>query len=95
MLRNTVDQLDFCVSYFVEGRLKKTELYGNLDFQIVFDSTHVQLLNIPIYIHPIDKESFRMIVECEGGSLYEYAQKRMAGSVGAIKYSRRIATMKR
>ena len=87
MLRNTVDQLDFCVSYFVEGRLKKTELYGNLDFQVVFDSTHVQLLNIPIYIHPIDQESFRMTVECEGGSLYEYAQKRMAGSVGAIKYS--------
>ena len=87
MLRNTVDQLDFCVSYFVEGRLKKTELYGNLDFQVVFDSTHAQLLNIPIYIHPVDGNSFRMTVECESGSLFDYSQKRMAGSVGAIKYS--------
>ena len=87
MLRNTVDQLDFCVSYFVEGRLKKTELYGNLDFQVVFDSTHAQLLNIPIYIYPVDGNSFRMTVECESGSLFDYSQKRMAGSVGAIKYS--------
>ncbi len=87
MLRNTVDQLDFCVSYFVEGRLKKTELYGNLDFQVVFDSTHAQLLNIPIYIHPVDGNSFRMTVECESGSLFDYSQKRTAGSVGAIKYS--------
>ncbi len=87
MLRNTVDQLDFYVSYFVEGRLKKTELYGNLDFRVVFDSTHVQLLNVPMYVRPVDENSFLLTIECEQGALFDYAQKRMAGSVGAIKYS--------
>lgn len=87
MLRNTVDQLDFYVSYFVEGRLKKTELYGNLDFRVVFDSTHVQLLSNPIYIKPIDDNTYRLTVECEQGVLFDYSQKRVAGAVGPVNYT--------
>lgn len=88
MLRHTVAQLDFYISYYVEGRLKKTELYGNLDFHVVFDSTHAQLLNVPIYIRPIDQNSFHLTIECEGSNLYDYATKRVVGSVGGLNYSK-------
>lgn len=87
MVRNTVDQLDFYISYYVEGRMKKTELYGSTGFQVVFDSTHVQLLNVPIYVIPVDEHSFILKVTCEKASLFDYDQKRMSGEVGKIDYS--------
>lgn len=88
MINHTVSQLDFHVSYFIEGRLKDTEMYGNLAFEVAFDSTHVQLLNTPLKVEPIDDNSYRLSVNCEDGTLFNYSQRKSAGLAGTINYSK-------
>ena len=87
MISHTIDQLDFHISYFIEGRLKNSELYGNPIFEVLFDSTHAQLVNTPIMVEPVDNESFMLTVNCESASLYNYSEKRSAGGIGELKYS--------
>ncbi len=55
-IRETVDRLDFEVAYFVEGEIKTTEVYGNVSFQVMIDSSSD---NVPFYT-PFYFENYSM-----------------------------------
>ena len=88
MMRKTVAELDFDISYYKTGRVKSSELYGNLPFNIEYDPFSPQLLNAHIYLTVIDSERFRLDLEAESGSTYIYGLQRSGPSNGKIDFSK-------
>ena len=85
IIRQTIRELDFHVSYYKTGRMKSTELYGSTPFKIHFDSIHPQLINTPIYITQIDDETFRLNAYNESGTSFIYANGSSGPGFGKIQ----------
>ena len=51
LVLRTINQLDFQVSYFVQGNLKHTELYGSTPYTIEYDDTKPQIVITSYSIH--------------------------------------------
>ncbi len=81
-----VDNMGVFISYFKEGRVKTVELYGNMSFMVVMDSTHVQPLNTKITINPQNDNTISVRVEAENVELYNYHDRQVVGTMANIKF---------
>lgn len=91
MVRRAVDLLDFGVSYYRQGHLKDSELYGNLPFEIRFDSAHVQILNTPVYLEFLQNGKIKVTIKSEGASLHDFLSAADAGFSGPVVYEKVVA----
>lgn len=85
IIRKTIRELDFHVSYYKTGRMKSTELYGNTPFKVHFDSLHPQLVNTPVYITLVDKDHFKLNADNEIGVTYIYGNSLHGPGFGKIQ----------
>lgn len=90
MVKRAIERLNFQVSYMIGGKIKDTELYGNTPFEVVWDSSHVQLVNLRFNISPIDNERFTLSVDNQGGELYDYKRQAYRGSVDPFMLNRQF-----
>ena len=89
-IKNTLDQLDFNICYFSEGRFGRIEFYPEMPFLITIDSTHVQPLNIQF--HLVLNANGKLHFQAEGKNvvLYNFKQKRVTGSVSNLTIDQEI-----
>lgn len=87
LITNAVNDMGIFISYYREGRLRVHELYGQKDFMIIMDSTHVQPVNAKINIIPKDKSSFSISVNAENVILYNYHERNVVGRIESINYT--------
>jgi tyrosine-protein kinase Etk/Wzc len=66
MVVETLKNLDFGISYFAEGSVRKSDLYGNLPFIIKLDSNHLQCRNTYINISFLPDEKIECWIEGVG-----------------------------
>jgi tyrosine-protein kinase Etk/Wzc len=59
----TIENLDFGISYFAEGSVRKADLYGNLPFIIKLDSNHLQCRSTYINIRFLPEEKIECWIE--------------------------------
>lgn len=88
MVRRAVDMLDFGVSYYRKGRLKDTELYGNVPFRIRFDSLHNQLLNTPVELQFFPDGNIKVSVKTDDAPLHNFISSKNNGSTGPVFFER-------
>jgi tyrosine-protein kinase Etk/Wzc len=69
LVQSTIRQLNFGISYFSQGSIKKTDLFGNLPFLVELDSQHVQILGAEISLNFINEKEVEVWVE-RGGELF-------------------------
>jgi hypothetical protein len=50
LVEKTLENLNFTVSYFGEGNIKKTEIYENPPFIVEIDTNHFQTYDLPIFV---------------------------------------------
>jgi hypothetical protein len=50
LVEETLSTLNFRVSYFGEGNIKKTEIFDNPPFLVEIDTNHFQTYDLPIYV---------------------------------------------
>ncbi|MCU4165545.1 GumC family protein [Carboxylicivirga caseinilyticus] len=86
VIKETVDQLDFHLSYFIQGRMKHTEVYHDEPFTVFFDSLHQQILNTPIYLEFINKNEYRLKVHTENSGTYIYKDNRNGSGIGPMNF---------
>lgn len=73
MAEKTINNLDFYVSYFKQGRVRLTELYHNTPFLVNFDTNHLQLINTPIDVIILNENEISFSYEItEESKLYNY-----------------------
>jgi tyrosine-protein kinase Etk/Wzc len=88
IIRETINQLDFHVSYFAAGRLKDTEIYSNTAFDVHFDSSSAQILNVPLYITTIDSNHFKLSVKAEQVNTINYQAESTSLQRGLLDFEK-------
>lgn len=66
LTRKALKGLDFRISYFVEGKIKNTELYQCSPFKLTLDTVHGNVENYPVYIEILDSMHFSVSVPQSG-----------------------------
>lgn len=66
LIRKTVEELKFEVSYHLKDGYKESEKYGNFPFEVVVDSTQYQIIDLPFYIERVSDDEFRLRTEGKG-----------------------------
>jgi len=66
----TLNKLNFNVTYFREGFFNETEIYGNAPFLVEVDWRHPQLTNGKYSVIKIDSISFQLVIENDEFSLF-------------------------
>ncbi|MGN6648033.1 MAG: GumC family protein, partial [Cytophaga sp.] len=79
IVNKAIDRLDFDISYFHQGQLVDSEIYGVHPFEIVVDTTTAQLVGLPIYINFIDDSTFNLVANGVSVALYDI-KKQMVSS---------------
>jgi len=70
LTNRTLKALDFSVSYYIKDRYRLIELYNSSPFSIKYDSSHVQPVNIDIYLEKLNDETFHIWASNENVELY-------------------------
>ena len=60
MVHKAIDNLDFNLSYYAQGNVKKTEIYPASNYRVEYDTLHQQLVGVSFYIKPISKTTFEL-----------------------------------
>jgi tyrosine-protein kinase Etk/Wzc len=63
IVEETLSRLDFGISYFAHGSIRKTNLYGSLPFIIELDSNHLQCRDANICLRFLSNESIECWIE--------------------------------
>jgi len=66
IVAETLKNLDFGISYFSDGSVRKADLYGNLPFIVKLDSNHLQCRNAYINISFLPDEKLECSIEGVG-----------------------------
>jgi len=76
VIRQTIDQLDFGISYYTQSGLARIEQYKlDFPFKIEIDSSKFQLVNTPIHIRVESNETFELDYEVEDNEVSLYNSK--------------------
>jgi capsular exopolysaccharide synthesis family protein len=68
ILDEVIDSLDLNVSYYIVGRLKVTELFQHVPFEVTFNKHSKQVYNHRFNLTIQDENSYRLLYEIEGVS---------------------------
>ncbi len=88
VVKRAIDKLDFGIEIVSDGFFKDQDMYHKSPFTITMDSTHVQILNTPIYIHPISEKQVKITIETENAFLHKFKDESNHGSTGPIVFEK-------
>lgn len=63
LMRQTVEDLDFDVSYFSKGLIKENENHGHFPFEVVLDRTKAQMYYVPFEVVVLSDEKYSLNVD--------------------------------
>jgi tyrosine-protein kinase Etk/Wzc len=83
MVFQTIDSLDFDVSYYWLGKVRRTEFYKDSPFRVVLDTSQ-QLINVPFYITILPDKKFILQAEINGAPIYDLKTNTVVSHSGKI-----------
>lgn len=94
------ERLGWEVSYFREDLLVNREVYKSRNYKVVFDKSHPQTINLPIYFNPTEDGFNLSINEEEGSDLFTFVYDQQTSNktiyqdflTGAYEYDTWITT---
>ncbi|MEO0403912.1 MAG: polysaccharide biosynthesis tyrosine autokinase, partial [Bacteroidota bacterium] len=75
VINKTLDNLDFEVGYFTQGKVRTIERYHEFPFKVQLDTSHRQLIKRAFFVKVIDDHSYELSVTSAEGKTYHYASK--------------------
>jgi tyrosine-protein kinase Etk/Wzc len=85
LVEKTLSNIDFRISYFTEGNVKKSEIYKNPPFFIEIDSNHFQTYGVPIFINFLSNNQVELTTNGKSGKvLIPYNEQDVNGVNGKI-----------
>lgn len=85
LIEKAIDDIDFTISYFERDKFNNYEIYNQSPFIVIYDPTHVQPSNLPIYVELKDETSFRISAEGEEIRGYNYLEKKITKFLPTFK----------
>jgi capsular exopolysaccharide synthesis family protein len=89
-VRRTIENLDFEVSYFAQGRIAQREIYKQSPFEVIFIKTHPQLLNANFKLNINNDGTIDLFIDEENKILYDYQNNEFLNRVSSLKYEKTV-----
>jgi len=77
LTERTIKELNFTVSYFEKESYRINEIYNQSPFSIEFNSTHIQLAEVNIYLQKLKSGKFHVWTSKTDGLAYLYNQDKI------------------
>lgn len=76
LVEQTLSNINFNISYYSEGKIKKVELYKDLPFIVELDTNHFQTYQVPIYVKFLNNNTVEISSDDKKGKvLIPYNEK--------------------
>ncbi len=85
LISTAIDNLNYEVSYYGYDKFREIELYKSSPFIVVFNHYHPQPINVPIEIKIIDNNTFKLKINEENVSIYNYSSGKTIQTVPRMK----------
>jgi tyrosine-protein kinase Etk/Wzc len=89
-VRRTVEQLNFEISYFTQGRFAQQEIYKQAPFEVIFSHEHNQVLGAKFNLSIRNDGTMDISIKEENKPLFLYEKDENNGRVTKIEYSSSI-----
>lgn len=86
-VRRTIEQLDFEVSYFGQGRIAQREIYKDAPFEVIFEKDKPQILGTNFNISINKDGMIDVSVKAENVPVYSYLKDEVIGRASSIDFS--------
>ncbi|NJO02072.1 MAG: hypothetical protein HC880_10585 [Bacteroidia bacterium] len=91
MIKKTIDQLDFEVSYYTGSSSQQREHYGSFPFKVVIDSMAQQMVNVPIFVDILSKSECRIFLDAEEVTVFDMKEKTtLPGKIPQVRFREKI-----
>lgn len=80
----TLKELDFSISYFVDNGYAKNDLYLSAPFKVIIDSSQLQATGVYFKIEVIDNKQYKLSAKGEKAGLYSFIDNAERGKLGYI-----------
>ncbi|GHA80387.1 GumC family protein [Pontibacter akesuensis] len=98
MVKQALRNLDFTVSYYKVtdhwlnniSELVVEEQYETAPYEVDLDTTSNQLVDVPIYVRPIDEQTYEIRMEAENVPLYDFGTHATVESLPVVKMTKRL-----
>lgn len=74
VIERTLENLDFEVSYFTQGRVRTIERYRKFPFRVELDTSNVQITKKIFFVTPVSDEAYEIKVSAAGYKTYDFAR---------------------
>lgn len=89
-VRRTIEQLDFEVSYYRQGRISKNEIYKQAPFEVIINKNHPQALNAVFNLSINSNGEMEIMIEEDDINIFNYETDEMLGRASQIKFQQKI-----
>ena len=84
--RNTIQQLDFNIAYFVKHRFTRVELYHNTPFTVDLDTSHLQPVRVFFEVRFLNDTLLEIQAEGENAILYDFVKNKNRGMIDVFHF---------
>ncbi|MEM6763865.1 MAG: polysaccharide biosynthesis tyrosine autokinase [Bacteroidota bacterium] len=90
LVEQAVRPLNQGISYFKQGKVKSRQVFNNLPFLVLVDSSHYQLINLTINVKPVSKDFFMLEAEGEDVWVYLPTENKVVLELPEISFKQKI-----
>ena len=90
IVRKTIDELNFEVSYFTVGKVKTSESYKGVPFQVIWDEDHPQLIGTDFDIDIASDGKITVSAAGEVANVYSYTDNRVIRKIPEFSFTKTI-----
>lgn len=85
LIKQTINKLNFGVSYYTKTFLAEREVYGQFPFVVTFDSTHFQMANIPTKVTILSSGEYEVEIDAKDFAIFIPNENNKVKIEGAYK----------
>ncbi len=90
LISETIEKLDFQISYFEHELLSKRELYKSSPFIIILDKNYQQPISATFYIKIIDNSTCEITMDQEDVGIYSFVSGNVVQRVSELQFKEKV-----
>ncbi len=90
LISETIEKLDFQISYYEHDLLTQRELYKSSPFIIILDKNYQQPISATFYIKIIDNSTCEITMDEENVGIYSFVSKNVVQRVPKLKFEEQV-----
>lgn len=90
LIDKTLNELNFEVSYFSVGRIKKVERFNESPFTVIWDANHSQVIDVEFSLEFLPDGKIRIQADAENVRVYDYLSEKVVDQISNFSISQDI-----